>query len=73
MLRSVALRGHRVLGERELLTEARLTWGEPFSYLGREDGSQTYPNRRYFLGGVDTLRGFNQDQLLPQDLADLTL
>ncbi len=38
-----------------------------------EDGSQTYPNRQYFLGGVDTLRGFNQDQLLPQDLADLTL
>jgi outer membrane protein insertion porin family len=41
--------------------------------LHLQDGSQTYPNRQYFLGGVDTMRGFNQDQLLPQDLADLTL
>jgi outer membrane protein assembly factor BamA len=37
------------------------------------DDSRTYPNRQYFLGGVDTLRGFNQDQLQPQDLADLQL
>lgn len=38
-----------------------------------EDGSQTYPNRQFFLGGVDSLRGFNQDQLQPQDLADFQL
>lgn len=36
-------------------------------------GSQTYPNRQFFLGGVDTLRGLYQDQLLPQDLADFRL
>ncbi len=35
--------------------------------------SRTYPNRQYFLGGIDSLRGFNQDQLQPQDLADLQL
>jgi outer membrane protein assembly factor BamA len=35
-----------------------------------ESGSRTYPNRQYSLGGVDTLRGFNQDQLQPQDIAD---
>lgn len=38
-----------------------------------EPGSRTYPNRQYFLGGVDSLRGFNQDQLQPQDIADLQL
>lgn len=34
-----------------------------------EDGSQTYPNRAYYLGGVDTLRGFLQDQVIPEDQA----
>jgi len=38
-----------------------------------EPGSRTYPNRQYFLGGVDSLRGLNQDQLQPQDVADLQL
>lgn len=38
-----------------------------------EPGSRTYPNRQYFLGGVDSLRGFNQDQLQPQDIADYQL
>ena len=32
--------------------------------------SQTYPNRQFFLGGVDTLRGYLQDALVPQDLAE---
>ncbi|MEM1414395.1 MAG: BamA/TamA family outer membrane protein [Myxococcota bacterium] len=32
--------------------------------------SETYPNRQFFLGGVDTLRGYFQDSLVPQDLAD---
>jgi outer membrane protein assembly factor BamA len=34
------------------------------------DESQTYPNRAFFLGGVDTMRGFLEDELIPQDLAD---
>lgn len=33
--------------------------------------SQTYPNRQFFLGGVDTMRGYAQDQMIPQELADL--
>lgn len=33
-------------------------------------GSKTYPDRLFFLGGVDTIRGFARDSLLPQDLAD---
>ncbi len=36
-----------------------------------EPTSRTYPNRAYFLGGVDSLRGFLQDQVIPQDQVDL--
>lgn len=36
-----------------------------------ENSSRTYPNRAYFLGGVDSLRGFLQDQVLPQDQVEL--
>ena len=32
--------------------------------------SQTYPNRAFFLGGVDTLRGYLEDELIPQDIAE---
>ncbi len=32
-----------------------------------EPTSRVYPNRAYFLGGVDSLRGFLQDQVIPQD------
>jgi outer membrane protein assembly factor BamA len=37
------------------------------------NGSETYPNRAYYLGGVDTLRGFLQDQVIPEDQARLVL
>lgn len=36
-----------------------------------EAASETYPNRAFFLGGVNTMRGFLQDNLIPQDRADL--
>lgn len=32
-----------------------------------EPTSRVYPNRAYFMGGVDSLRGFLQDQVIPQD------
>lgn len=32
--------------------------------------SDTYPNRAFFLGGVDTMRGFLEDELVPQDIVD---
>jgi outer membrane protein insertion porin family len=35
--------------------------------------SKTYPNRAFFLGGVDTMRGYFEDELLPQDVADSAL
>ncbi|MET0386159.1 MAG: BamA/TamA family outer membrane protein, partial [Polyangiales bacterium] len=34
------------------------------------ESSETYPNRAFFLGGVETMRGYYQDELIPQDLAD---
>lgn len=32
--------------------------------------SKTYPDRLFFLGGVDNIRGFLRDALIPQDIAD---
>lgn len=34
--------------------------------------SESYPNRRFYLGGVN-FRGFQQNQMVPQDLEDLDL
>ncbi len=33
-------------------------------------GSQTYPDRLFFLGGVDSMRGYLQDSMLTQEDAD---
>jgi outer membrane protein insertion porin family len=38
-----------------------------------ERTSNTYPNRAFYLGGVDTMRGYYLDELIPQDLADAAL
>lgn len=35
--------------------------------------SRTYPDRLFFMGGVNTLRGFPQDSLVPEDVAALLL
>jgi len=32
--------------------------------------SRTYPNRAFFLGGVDTMRGYPEDSMVPQDVAE---
>jgi outer membrane protein insertion porin family len=37
------------------------------------EGSKTYPDRLFFLGGVDSLRGFLQDSLVPEDVAEQIL
>lgn len=34
------------------------------------DGSATYPDRLFFLGGVDSLRSFLADSVVPQDVSD---
>jgi len=38
-----------------------------------EPGSRTYPNRVFYLGGVDSMRGYLQDQVIPQDQLDAIL
>lgn len=37
------------------------------------NGSKTYPDRLFFLGGVDTIRAFLADSVVPQDVAELIL
>jgi outer membrane protein assembly factor BamA len=32
-------------------------------------GSRTYPDRLFFVGGMDTVRGFLQDSMIPEDIA----
>ncbi len=32
-------------------------------------GSRTYPDRLFFMGGMDSIRGFLQDSLIPEDIA----
>lgn len=35
------------------------------------NGSKTYPDRLFFLGGVDSLRAFLVDSVVPEDIAEL--
>jgi outer membrane protein assembly factor BamA len=35
--------------------------------------SRTYPDRLFFLGGADSIRGFSQDSLVPEDIAEQLL
>jgi outer membrane protein assembly factor BamA len=63
---SASVSGYVPLGGNVVLAgQARI--GRIFPLL---DASQTYPNRAFFLGGVDTLRGYLEDSLIPQDIAD---
>jgi outer membrane protein assembly factor BamA len=59
--------GYVKLSRRGLVLAASVRGGRILQLL---DDSQTYPDRLFFLGGVDSLRGFLQDSLVPQDLAD---
>lgn len=42
-------------------------WGANFQLV---DNSSTYPDRLFFLGGADSLRGYLQASLIPQDIAE---
>ncbi len=39
-------------------------------FIDRDTVSKTYPDRLFFLGGVDSVRSFLADSLVPQDVAD---
>ncbi len=62
--------GYVRLSDKGLAVAGSLKWGYNFQLL---ENSKTYPDRLFFLGGVDTLRGFLQDSVVPQDIADRIL
>lgn len=45
-------------------------WGR---IIHLDPDSETYPNRAFFLGGVNTMRGYLQDAMFPQDQAEAIL
>jgi len=58
--------GYVPIGDVVVALQARLGGIIPL-----EAGQTTFANRQFFLGGVDSLRGYNQDQLQPQDIAEV--
>jgi outer membrane protein assembly factor BamA len=60
------LAGYVPVGRRGLTLAASFRWGYNQQLTS---GSQTYPDRLFFLGGVDSLRGFLQDSVVPEDIA----
>lgn len=60
------LAGYVRLSDRGLALAASFRWGLNTQII---ENSQTYPDRLFFLGGVDSLRGFLQDSLVPEDIA----
>lgn len=58
--------GYVPIGEK-LVFATQLRLGRVVHLTGE---SKTYPNRQFFLGGVDTVRGYLQDSMVPQDLAE---
>jgi outer membrane protein assembly factor BamA len=63
---SSRIAGYLRLSKRGLALAASFRWG-----LNRQltSTSRTYPDRLFFMGGVDTMRGFLQDSLVPEDVA----
>lgn len=64
------LGGYVRLSEKGLSLALSFRWGYNVQLIPL---SQTYPDRLFFFGGVDTIRGFIQDSVIPQDLAERIL
>jgi outer membrane protein insertion porin family len=64
------LAGYVRLSDKGLALAVSFRWGYNHHLL---DVSQTYPDRLFFLGGVDSLRGYLQDSLVPEDIAEQLL
>jgi outer membrane protein assembly factor BamA len=62
--------GYVRLSEKGLALAMSYRWGYNQQLI---TGSRTYPDRLFFLGGVDSIRGYLQDSLVPQDIADQLL
>jgi outer membrane protein assembly factor BamA len=54
------------LNDRGIALATSLRWGFNQQLT---DGSQTYPDRLFFLGGVDSLRGFTLWSVVPEEFA----
>ena len=59
--------GYVRLSEKGLALALSYRWGYNFQL---RENSRTYPDRLFFLGGVDSIRGYLQDSLIPQDIAE---
>jgi outer membrane protein assembly factor BamA len=62
--------GYVRLSNRGLALAGSLRWGMNQQLIDR---SRTYPDRLFFLGGVDSVRGFLQDSMVPEDIAQQLL
>ncbi len=58
--------GYLRLKENGLAFALSLGWGV---VVHTNSTSQTYPDRLFFMGGMDSLRGFSQDSVVPEDVA----
>jgi outer membrane protein insertion porin family len=64
---SQRLSGYIPFNEKGLSLALSLHVGEILQLV---ENSSTYPDRLFFLGGSDSLRGFLQASVIPQDIAD---
>jgi outer membrane protein assembly factor BamA len=62
--------GYIPLSKRGLALALSFRWGLNAQLIER---SHTYPDRLFFMGGVDSMRGFTQDSVIPEDLAQQLL
>jgi outer membrane protein assembly factor BamA len=58
--------GYIPFSSKGLALAISMRWGQNVQLIR---GSKTYPDRLFFLGGVDSLRGFLQDSVIPEDVA----
>lgn len=64
------LAGYLPIGRGGAALALSFRWG---LNLQLKSDSRTYPDRLFFAGGVDTIRGFLQDSLVPEDVAQRLL
>jgi outer membrane protein assembly factor BamA len=62
--------GYVPITKRGMALALSFRWGLNSQLIER---SHTYPDRLFFMGGVDTIRGFTQDSLIPEDIAQQLL
>lgn len=62
--------GYVPITKRGMALAVSFRWGLNSQLIER---SHTYPDRLFFMGGVDTIRGFSQDSLIPEDIAQQLL